>query len=252
MNGESIFLLIAIPLLTVLLTIILLQRNSSRRARLEHELEILELAEKHKMDGENFDACVEKKFESFSINQECSFLTHTLFLTQIVFGILVFAGFGWWTLLLVKAGMMPWALLTGVFALLGLVIPFLVWKTINYRSQAWQRLKEGTENYSELLAPEPVLRKPAPAVQEKAVAAGEIPEAAPVQRVQPPVVEAVSITRKTAIPEDSMLRRHFLAKLRAEIEAVYSCSRPTDSMLRRHFDAMIDAALEERLGAMNG
>ncbi len=251
MNGESLFLLVAIPLLTILLTIIILQRNARRRARLEHELEILALAEKHKIDGENFDAYVEQKFASFSINQECSFLTHTLFLVQIVFGILILAGFGWWTLVLVKAGMMPWALLTGVFALLGLILPFLVWLTINYRSKAWQRLKEGTENYSQLAAPEPVMRKPAPAIQEKAVVAEEIPEAAAVQKVQPPVVEAVSITRKTAIPEDSMLRRHFLARLRAEIEAKY-CSRPTDSMLRRHFDAMIDAALEERLSTMNG
>ena len=273
MIGENIILLVGIPLLTALLTIIILQRNYLRSTKLEYEQEILELAEKHKTDSKNFDDYIEQKFETFSINQECSFLTHTIFLLQIVFGIVVLAGFSWWTVYLIKAGMIPWALLTAIFAILGLVLPFLVWKAINRRSEAWERLKEGTEQYSELAAAEPELHQPAPVVQEKVAVVEEkpeivapepapAPEAAPepvqetppvpVQKARPAVLEtAPVVVRKPGIPEDSMLKRHFLSRMRAEIESRYH-TRPTDSMLCRHFQAMIDGALEERLAGMNG
>ncbi len=256
MIGESLILLliVGIPLLTAFLTVIMLLRNSQRRAKFEHELEILEIAEKYKTDGKNFDDYIKQKFESFSINQECSILTHFIFLLQIVFGIVVLAGFTWWTVYLVKIGMISSAVLTAIFAILGLVLPFLVWKAINRRSEAWARLKEGTEKYAELVAAEPELHQPAPAVQEKAAVVQEKPEAAPepIQKVRPLVEAApVAAVKEPGIPEDSMLRRHFFAKLRAEIASRYWTS-PTDSMLRRHFQAMIDAALEERLAGMNG
>lgn len=51
------------------------------------------------------------------------------------------------------------------------------------------------------------------------------------------------------IPEDSVLRRHFLAQLRSEIELELS-PRPTDSVLQRHYDALVDARLESRLTAL--
>ncbi|WP_305908839.1 hypothetical protein Q9L42_008655 [Methylomarinum sp. Ch1-1] len=57
---------------------------------------------------------------------------------------------------------------------------------------------------------------------------------------QPPAV---------AVPEDSMLRRHFLSQLRREIEAGFG-SRPTDSTLKRHYDAMVDAEYETRIQAL--
>ncbi len=43
-----------------------------------------------------------------------------------------------------------------------------------------------------------------------------------------------------------MLRRHFLAQLRAEIEARMP-QAPTDASLRRHYDATVDAELGKRL-----
>ena len=269
MIGESLLLLllVGIPLLTAFLTVIILLRNSQSKAKFEHELEILEIAEKYKTDGKNFDDFIKQKFESFSINQECSILTHFIFLLQIVFGIVVLAGFTWWTVYLVKIGMISSAVLTAFFAILGLILPFLVWKAINRRSEAWQRLKEGTEKYSELAAAEPQLHQPAPVVQEKVAVVEEkpeivAPEAAPepvqkappvpVQKARPAVLEtAPVVAREPGIPEDSMLRRHFLARMRTEIASRYG-NRPTDSMLRRHFQAMIDAALEERLAGING
>jgi hypothetical protein len=48
------------------------------------------------------------------------------------------------------------------------------------------------------------------------------------------------------IPEDSMLRRHFLTELRAMIEKNKG-AYPTDSTLHRHYTAMINAELENTL-----
>ena len=51
------------------------------------------------------------------------------------------------------------------------------------------------------------------------------------------------------IPEDSVLRRHFLTQLRSEIEVELS-PRPTDFNLQRHYDALVDAKLENRLTSL--
>lgn len=52
------------------------------------------------------------------------------------------------------------------------------------------------------------------------------------------------------IPEDSMLRRHYLTHLRSLIE-VDKGARPTDSMLKRHYDTMINSELEQYLKRAN-
>ena len=51
---------------------------------------------------------------------------------------------------------------------------------------------------------------------------------------------------KVMLPEDSMLRRHFLTQLQSEIEAALY-PRPTDSVLQRHYDALVAIELENRL-----
>ena len=51
---------------------------------------------------------------------------------------------------------------------------------------------------------------------------------------------------KVMLPEDSMLRRHFLTQLQSEIEAALF-PRPTDSVLQRHYDALVATELENRL-----
>lgn len=48
------------------------------------------------------------------------------------------------------------------------------------------------------------------------------------------------------IPEDSILRRHFLTNLQAEVESELP-ARPTDSVLKRHYDALVSAKMAERL-----
>jgi len=54
------------------------------------------------------------------------------------------------------------------------------------------------------------------------------------------------VTTNTQIPEDSVLRRHFLAQLHAEIESELF-DRPTDVVLKRHYDQLILTKLADRL-----
>jgi hypothetical protein len=58
--------------------------------------------------------------------------------------------------------------------------------------------------------------------------------------------QAVAKVKRSCAPEDSMLKRHFLSRLRAEIEKTKALC-PTDSMLRRHYDAMINVEVENCL-----
>jgi hypothetical protein len=63
--------------------------------------------------------------------------------------------------------------------------------------------------------------------------------------VNPQITDAI-----TGLPEDSVLRRHYLTHLSAMIETVNPV-RPTDSVLSRHYDttlvAKMDQCLNDRL-----
>lgn len=52
----------------------------------------------------------------------------------------------------------------------------------------------------------------------------------------------------TFMPEDSVLKRHYITQLRSEIE-MELFPRPTDSTLQRHYDSLVAAELENRLEA---
>jgi hypothetical protein len=51
---------------------------------------------------------------------------------------------------------------------------------------------------------------------------------------------------KVIVPEDSMLRRHFLTHLRSEIEAEIM-PHPIDPNLRHYYDASVAAEIQKRL-----
>ena len=51
---------------------------------------------------------------------------------------------------------------------------------------------------------------------------------------------------RVCVPEDSVLKRHFINQLRAEIERGLSPT-PSDSVLRRHHDSLVGFELERRL-----
>jgi hypothetical protein len=52
-----------------------------------------------------------------------------------------------------------------------------------------------------------------------------------------------------SVPEDSILKPHFLTYLQSEIESAL-WPRPTDSILQRHYDALVCTEVENRLAAM--
>lgn len=66
------------------------------------------------------------------------------------------------------------------------------------------------------------------------------------EKAEPYWVDIMPVAGRVAVPEDSVLRRHFIAQLRADIEAGFS-PRPTDSVLRRHHDSLVGVELEKRL-----
>jgi cyanate lyase len=101
-------------------------------------------------------------------------------------------------------------------------------------------------------------REQAPVPQERAV---EVPASEPsaVQTRQPeakaePAMRDEALVRvesNTGVPEDSILRRHFLSNLQAQIESELPDS-PTDSVLKRHHDTLVCTKLAERLERMQG
>jgi len=87
--------------------------------------------------------------------------------------------------------------------------------------------------------------------------AAEVTEAQPVvaEKVAEPVVVETETAVETVaeetiikvmIPEDSALKRHFIAALKTEIEANMP-ARPTDSALKRHYDTTVQAELDTLL-----
>ena len=63
---------------------------------------------------------------------------------------------------------------------------------------------------------------------------------------KPKISANVADYKHSKIPEDSMLRRHFLANLYAQI-ANNLPARPTDSCLRRHYDTMLEHEVKKQL-----
>lgn len=64
-------------------------------------------------------------------------------------------------------------------------------------------------------------------------------------------VTAPPVAIKPAVPQDSVLKRHFLAQLQVEIEAGLAPA-PSDSVLARHHRNLVAAELEKRLLVLQG
>ena len=60
--------------------------------------------------------------------------------------------------------------------------------------------------------------------------------------------QSAEMVAVTGLPEDSMLRRHYITNVRSEIESELP-PRPTDFNLRRHHDSLVAAQLAKRLQA---
>ena len=82
----------------------------------------------------------------------------------------------------------------------------------------------------------------------QAVEAVEVAEVVPaaVEVAEPVVVAESKPAQKSAIPEDSALRRHYLSQLSAEVAASLP-AKPSDSSLKRHYEQLLAAKLADAL-----
>ena len=82
----------------------------------------------------------------------------------------------------------------------------------------------------------------------QAVEAVEVAEVVPaaVEVAEPVVVAECKPAQKSAIPEDSALRRHYLSQLSAEVAASLP-AKPSDSSLKRHYEQLLAAKLADAL-----
>lgn len=81
-------------------------------------------------------------------------------------------------------------------------------------------------------------------------------ESVPVQQVENPTPAPVKLENKLVVtpayknknvPQDSMLRRHYLTHLRGIITELNQTTYPTDCMLRRHYDTHIASKIDQYL-----
>jgi hypothetical protein len=203
---------------------------------------------------------------------------------QFIFGLTVLAVFSAWTYYLVLEGFISPAVFSGLAAVIGIVMPFVVWLTGKRKNKEMaQLLKEiASRPAAPAAAPEKAPVAPAPQLagaeleetQWKPAAAKPVAKAQTVPESEPTVIAAPEpmaekITETEAVklivpetqgkllheewmPEDSMLRRHYLTHIQAQKQQPdltrkqpYELpARPTDSMLRRHYDSLM-ASLQQ-------
>jgi len=201
---------------------------------------------------------------------------------EFIFGLAVLAVFSGWTYYLVQEGFIGSAIVSGLTAVLGIVMLFAVWLASKRKNKEMaQRFKEIESRPVPAAAPEKAPTATAPrlagaeldetqrkpvAVEKTVIQARTVSEpeskltaapepAAPIIEVRAaepapsaaPVVAEVreKVPYEERLPEDSMLRRHYLTHMRMlkqpielsrEVPSEWP-SRPTDSMLRRHYDS---------------
>lgn len=206
---------------------------------------------------------------------------------QFIFGLTVLAVFSSWAHYLVQEGFIGSAIISGLTAVLGIVMPFVVWLTAKRKNEEMAQLLKKIESrpVATATAPEktPVTSVPQlsgaelegtqwkPAAVEKIIAKAQtIPESEPAaitipepaaktineaQAVTEPAPAAAPVAAEIQgkalgedrMPEDSMLRRHYLTHIQAlkqqsELTPKQQHDvpvRPTDSMLRRHYDSLM-------------
>lgn len=107
-----------------------------------------------------------------------------------------------------------------------------------------------------ILADEPALQAKktpeslAPAQQEKTVVTPIEPETTQIPQPSRVVIssDSIPVYKNRKIPQDFMLRRHYIAHLHAMITELNQ-TYPTDSMLRRHYHAHIATQLDQCLNS---
>jgi hypothetical protein len=249
MNELEIKLLIVGAVIIVIVAIFLIT-DSLRRAKLDKDLE---LAKNLDCTEDEFTTLKEQKFAAKYISRKGTFAINFWFFIQLLFSITLLAGSAFVTVFLVKQELIDWAAYTGVMALIGLLLPFVVLGAIMHRHRIIHQVNQLLHDYDQTL----LKRKKAPEIAEPTIKTAEKPVTQPAPAaITEPVTETHAVNIDANIPEDSMLRRHYLTQLQTEKEgrelkkqltsstvataAVTAKTEelgniPEDSMLRRHY-----------------
>lgn len=250
---------LAATLVTALITI--LQVMALRRGKLEHNREIAELEKALNSDETDLKNIT-------SSTKTSSRMTRGKFFVHLIFGIVVFAGFSWWTLCLLNGGFTEWAVPSAIFALIGIMMPFTIWKEHKQRDAIINRLthdledrqKSLSETDQDLLTEVAIAETAETQTDDEAVDTDMFAETfaetemfAETVSVSETVSPAPAETKteqhrkpleKQKMPEDSILKRHFITHIRSQVESALG-PRPTDSILKRHYDALVKSEMEK-------
>lgn len=238
MITDEIKITMAATLSTTLVIMLLAIRNTVHKKRLRKILDRLETAKHSKYDTAHFQELKNDIGPAYINSSNSSVATFKLSL-KLSFGIAVLLGFSWWTFQLFTKGLLIWAALSGLFAVIGLILPFLIWREVRQReeikSRAGRILKQIEKNLKESHAEtSQQIRKPS------------IASTVPITESAPVIDTITRAEQKIPVPEDSVLRRHVLTQLRIEVEESL-LPRPTDCVLQRHYDQLVESELENRL-----
>jgi hypothetical protein len=170
---------------------------------------------------------------------------------QFIFGFAAFGLFVCWMMYLIIIEKTELAVVAGVSAFVGGIMPFVTWSFCRKAKQETACAIRDAE--SPVRHETPVVQAASVQVVDKAVSIQDEPivkEAVSGDKPRPAAVTKpeVKVEVKPAVfpksdpthgfPQDSMLRRHFITHLAARVKH-YVPTRPTDSMLIRHYDSMM-------------
>lgn len=243
---------------------------------------------------------------------------------QFIFGIIALIFLAGWTVFLLQIGFVGSAIGSGIFALVGIFMPFYIWRSTKRLSKEREQLikdfesrpkprevpkqsfeaepvrkapesiseepkippvtekesavEQKTESVTEVAASKPVTKAAAPESRKKVDYEEKIPEDSmlrrhyvshmaslkrqpvvprktpetrvtptPVSETKPEVlISSEGCTKKIKVPQDSILRRHYLTNLRINIESELP-PLPTDSILKRHYACWKNSMIESQI-----
>jgi hypothetical protein len=221
-NLEWVVTLISVIVMGLIFLIITIRRSIQTR-RLNHDIDLLVAAGSGPLTEKDFVA-LKRKLKSGNIQKE-SFISAT-FIIQTVFGCAVLGGFSWWAYGLFQQNAIELGSVSVLIALTGLILPILAWSEIEERNLKLGQIDAALSTTESALIKQPVK----------------------IHAVDKPDVKVFQTSEKSVsveqVPEDSILKRHYLANKAAEREALIS-PYPTDSVLRRHYDTKMKTWFEE-------
>jgi hypothetical protein len=219
-------------------------------------LEIIDLRRARKLHRQELQAIASNAVPA----QKKRLISPFSLVLQFIFGFSAFAIFVFWTMYLITRGMPVLAGVAGISAFIAVLMPFVVWRAYRKAKQETalaiknvERQRQESARQQKIAEAQAAQAAPAPiqAVKETASIADDpvveepvqVPKPQPVTKPQPVAEVETKPARYPkpdpahVFPQDSMLRRHFIAHL-AAVAKSYTANRPTDSMLRRHYDAL--------------